>query len=332
MYIEDVFTGARKDAAEQVAYAKDLLARSETSVQGTIARTYLDEAQNRLKAINDNYAQFKAGNISPELQQAINRIKEGGIAGGAASTALSDFSGATGERSAENLGKVNLMNALDPSILYAVPGLAEGFLSGAADTARRLAEKAGVLGFKPTVQQDIYSAVDPYGTEWQTLADISAVSPIGVGATRFLGSKAFPGTNVAIRPSTIGSTPRIEPSLGSAPVVPSVPTTNFSPITLRPPIAGVSQRIEPIIAVPNRPLPTITPPASSPTINFSSVNPSPVPSASYINELGDVGRIDGVTRWLNDIRTNTPSALPQVANDDILRTENVSDWLRRQLQ
>ena len=190
--VRTAFDAKLKDAQATVRYAQDLLARSESPTARLAAQTGIDEAERRLKAVEEASAAYKAGNPSPELQKVIERIRTGDEAG-LFTQGLSALS-AKAHSDAKAIGE-NMQTSVDitkPSALWEIPkmvwdGGAWGVASGigmVADSGRNLLEKLDVVGFRADTDRELSAAIDPIGSEWKTVADVAVIAPFGTGLAK----------------------------------------------------------------------------------------------------------------------------------------------------
>ena len=351
VHVKGTFERARENSQAQIAYAQDLLARSANPPQEMIARTLLSESQDRLRAIDQNYALYQAGNPNPDLQQVIERMKQGQTESGALSEAFSSFSNKA-NTDADTIGAAiqtdNISNPLEfGKVLWDGSSWALAKTAGViAESSQNLLGKIGFLGFAPSAEQELIDAIDPYGNEWRTLTDVGVMTPIGVGMWKLGSGLAFPGTNIVVsRPSAvIGASPRsttgistrIEPPSLLTPqpsIVPPIRPHSVSPI-------GVPFRAESITVRP--PLSTSLPTDGSRTLFLSADGTSRVYFDPRLTGTQwrsvDTGRIAkapvlgaepiGSAPPLPINFSRVSANTPQFPTDPALsRTEAVTQWL-----
>jgi flagellar motor protein MotB len=176
--VQDIITRKLQDAQAGVAYAQDLLARSESPAAKAAAQLVLDDANARLNTIIGNAISYAAGNPSPQLEQAIARSDAGpGVISGALRTSAS-----WGDSLASSVG----YPSKDANVLVDAAGLAGKTWSGVISAVSGLGGVLGIPGFSSDRVTAIGNAIDPYGAEYRTASDVLTVAPFGIGPARTL--------------------------------------------------------------------------------------------------------------------------------------------------
>lgn len=185
-----------KDARAQVAYAKDILTRSESPLAKATAETLLSDSEKRLNAIAEGYISYSSGNPNEKLAQAIQKIDtnsdEGFLSRGF--SWLSE----TAHEDAKEIGK-NIPNEIDilnpvqaAKAVWDMGAYGAAFVTGGlADSVRNSAEKLGILGFEADVNRALSRAIDPYGTEAETVLDVANIAPFAASPVRSVLTKSI---------------------------------------------------------------------------------------------------------------------------------------------
>lgn len=183
--IRGLFDQKIKDAQAQVSFAQDLLARSETPIAKDAAQAILDDSNARLNKIVDNAISYSAGYPNDALKAAGERLAQN--EGRGVLNNIFQANADQGKALAHSLADgINLSDMSATDVAKGVGWAGAELWATTNGAIANLGSKIGLPGFAADPASEVADAIDPYGSEYKTLADAAAIAPFAYGPAKNL--------------------------------------------------------------------------------------------------------------------------------------------------